>query len=201
MTKTTLLIASTSLLLAGCLTASAQTTAAVTNASATTSTEPQSTSYRAGDEFGARQGDWEFTLGGSGGSNKDFDNSLGGVNFSVGYFLSDTLEVLARQSANYTNGSSGSAEYNGSTFVAIDQHFGAGRFRPFVGVNFGGLYGDNTNDTWAAGIEGGLKVHVLPQTFVFALVNYAWTFNDTDSASDSFDDGALLWTVGVGFIL
>lgn len=201
MTKTTLLFTSTSLLLAGCLTASAQSTAATSNASATTPNETRSTSYRAADEYGPRQGDWEFTLGGSGGSNKDFDNSLGGVNFSVGYFLNDTLEVLARQTVNYSNGSEGNADYSGSTFVAIDQHFCTGRFRPFVGVNVGGLYGDNTNDTWAAGIEGGIKFHVLPQTFVFALVNYAWTFNDTDSATDSFDDGALLWTVGVGFIL
>lgn len=193
MTKTTLLLASTSLFLAGCLTGSAQTN------TADTPVETSSRGYRATDEFGARQGEWEFTLGGGGGTNKDFDNSLGGVNFSVGVFLTDTLELSVRQAINYTNDSSSDAVYNGSTFVAIDQHFGTGRVRPFVGFNLGGLYGDTTNDTLAAGIEGGLKIYVLPKTFVFALVNYAWTFNDTDDAADSFDDGALLWTVGVGF--
>ncbi len=196
MTKTTLLLTSTSLFLAGCLTASAQTN---TNTQVTT-TETKST-YRAADEFGAVAGDWEFTVGGGGGTNKDFDNSLGGINFSVGYFLSDTLEISARQAASYSNGSAGGASYNGSTFVALDQHFGTGRVRPFVGLNLGGLYGDTTNDTWAAGIEGGVKVYVLPKTFVFALVNYAWTFNDSTNAKDSFNDGALLWSLGVGFNL
>ena len=71
--------------------------------------------------------------------------------------------------------------------------------RPFVGLNLGGFYGDNTTDTFAAGIEAGLKFYVRPKTFVFALVNYAWTFDNADDAGDNFDDGAILWTVGVGF--
>lgn len=206
MTKTTQLLTSASLLLAACLAASAQTT---TNTNANTDpdaysnvnrTETRST-YRAMDEYGAAKGDWEFTLGGGGGTNKDFDDSLGGVNFSVGYFLSDTLELSARQTINYSNGSTGGADYNGSTFVAIDQHFGTGRVRPFIGINLGGLYGDTTNDTMAAGLEGGVKAYVMPKTFVFALVNYAWTFTNSDSVTDSFNDGALLWTLGVGFNL
>lgn len=194
MTPTKLILVSASLILAGALTARAQTGSTTSSTTETTTT----TAYRANDDFGARAGEWEFTLGGGGTSNKDFDNSLGGLNFSVGYFLSDTFEVSVRQSVNYSNGA-GSGEYDGSTFVAVDQHFGTGRLRPFVGLNFGGLYGDNTSDTWAAGIEGGLKLYVLPKTFVFALVNYAWTFNDSNAATDNFDDGAFLWTVGMGF--
>ena len=151
------------------------------------------------DSFGAVAGDWELTLGGSGGSNQDFDNSSGGLNLSIGYYLADTLSLSVRQSGNYSNGAGGGAEYDGSTFVALDQHFGTARLRPFVGVNFGGFYGENTNDTWAAGLETGLKLYVKPQTFLFALVNYAWTFEDSDAATDNFDDGAFVWTVGVGF--
>lgn len=184
MNKTKLIIASASLFLAAAFTANAQTTTIPTYES---------------DYFGARAGDWEFTLGGSGGSNKDFDNSLGGVNFSLGYFLSDTFEVSLRQSINYSNGPGSGADYNGSTFIAIDQHFGTGKFVPFIGINAGRLYGDNTNETWAAGIEGGLKLYVKPKTFIFALVNYAWTFDDSDDATDNFNDGAVLWTVGIGF--
>ncbi|MEN9840463.1 MAG: hypothetical protein RL376_263, partial [Verrucomicrobiota bacterium] len=75
------------------------------------------------------------------------------------------------------------------------------RLRPFVGVNFGGLYGDTTNDTWAAGLEGGVKFYVQPTTFLFALVNYAWTFDNGNKATDNFNDGAFLWSVGVGFSL
>jgi len=155
-------------------------------------------SYRAADDFGARAGDWEFTLGGGGASNTDLDSSGGGLNTSVGFYFSDTLELSVRQSANYTNGA-GDAEYDGSTFVALDHHFGNGRLRPFVGVNVGAVYGENTSDSWAAGIEAGLKFYVQPRTFLFALVNYAWTFEDADDADDTFSDGGLLWTVGVGF--
>jgi hypothetical protein len=195
MTKTTLILASASLLLASAFTAHAQTS---TTTQTTSTTEK--TTYRATDDFGPHAGEFEFTLGGGGASNTDFDNSLGGVNFSVGYFLSDTLEISARQSINYSNGA-GDGEYDGATFVALDHHFGTGRLRPFVGVNVGALYGENTSDTWAAGIEGGLKFYVLPQTFIFGLVNYAWTFKEADDAADNFNDGALLWTVGVGFNL
>lgn len=200
MTKTTLILASASLLLASAFTAHAETTTTTTKTTSTTATTTEKTSYRAADDFGPHAGEFEFTLGGGGASNTDFDNSLGGLNFSAGYFLSDTLEVSVRQSVNYSNGA-GDGEYDGATFVALDHHFGTGRLRPFVGVNFGALYGENTTDTWAAGLEGGLKFYVLPQTFVFGLVNYAWTFNDASDAKDNFNDGALLWTVGVGFNL
>lgn len=149
-------------------------------------------------EFGAVQGDWEFTLGGSGGSNKDFDNSAGGLNLSLGYYLSDALSLTLRQSGNYSNGA-GDGEFDGSSFVALDYHLGSNRLRPFVGVNFGRFYGENTNETWAAGLEAGLKFYVQPKTFLFALVNYAWTFEDTSSATDAFEDGAVLWSAGIGF--
>ncbi|HSH93617.1 MAG TPA: hypothetical protein VK968_05695 [Roseimicrobium sp.] len=188
MIKTKLILASLSLVLAGAFTAQAQTDTAANS------------SYRASDEFGARSGSWEFTLGGAGGSNKALNNSLGGVNASVGFYLSDTFEISVRQSGNYSNGTgTGGANYDGSTFVAADHHFGTGRLRPFVGLNFGALYGDSTNDTFAAGIEGGLKFYVQAKTFLFAMANYAWTFNDTKKVSDNFDDGAFLWSVGVGF--
>jgi hypothetical protein len=159
---------------------------------------PEANASFSSSEFGPTKGDWEFTLGGGGGSNTDYDDSYGGINVSVGYFVAEALEVSVRQATNYSNGS-GDRQVNGSTFVALDQHFGADRLRPFVGVNFGGLYGDNTNETWAAGLEAGLKFYVQPRTFVFALINYAWTFEDAKDVDDTFDNGGLLWTVGVGF--
>ena len=223
MNQSKLILASVSLFLAGAFTAQAQSDAstttttttanttttdnmAVTPATTTTTTTDKTTattsasSYRAADEFGPHKGSWEFTLGGSGGSNKALNNSLGGVNATLGFYVNDSLEVSVRQSGNYTNNSgSGGPNYDGSTFVGVDQHFGTGRLRPFVGINFGGLYGDTTNDSWAAGIEGGLKFYVQPKTFLFALANYAWTFDNSNKATDNFNDGAFLWSVGVGF--
>lgn len=188
MNTTKPILAAAALFVAGVLTAHAQYEETTTT----------TTTYDSGG-FGAYAGDWELTLGGSGGSNNDLDTSLGGVNASLGYFLSDTLEISVRQSMSYSNGAGGGAEYDGSTFVALDQHFGTARLRPFIGVSAGGLYGDNTNNTFAAGLETGLKFYVQPKTFIFAHVNYVWTFEDSDTVGDNFDDGGFLWALGVGF--
>ena len=160
---------------------------------------PTTATPRAETDYGPRRGEREFTIGGSGVANRDLDNSMGGVDFSIGQYLNDTLAVTIRQGVSYSNGAGGGADFDGSTFVALDQHFGTTRWRPFLGVNFGGLYGERTSDTWAAGLEGGVKYYIQPKTFVAAMVNYAWTFNDSDGATDNFDDGAFLWSVGVGF--
>lgn len=188
--KTKLIIAGASLLFATAFTAHAQNTQAgyeVTN--------PR----YANEGWGARAGDWELTLGGGGGSNKELDNSAGGIDFSVGYFFTDALSLSLRQSADYSNGSASNGEFDGASLLALDYHFGSNRLQPFVGVNAGRAYGDNTNETWVAGLEAGLKLYVKPQTFVFALVNYAWAFEDSDNADDTFEDGSILWSVGLGF--
>src|SRR5262245_23064083 len=101
-------------------------------------------------DWGPVAGDGEVTIGGSGGSSRDFDDSFGGINGSIGKFLSNTLYVGLRQSVNYINPDNGGSSWNGSTRIAVDQHFGTGRFRPFVGLNAGRIYGDAVRDTWAA---------------------------------------------------
>jgi len=164
--------------------------------------QPTSTSpdYVPPSEFGPRTGDSELTLGGGGGSSKDFDDSFGGVNGSYGYYFSDTLEGVVRQSINYVNPERGGTAWNGSTRVAVDYHlFGRGALRPFVGVNAGYIYGDAVEDTWAAGLEAGGKYYVQPKTFIFALVDYAWLFDEAKDADDRFDDGQFFWSVGIGF--
>ena len=141
----------------------------------------------------------EFTLGGSGSSNTDFDSSLGGLSFSVGKYFSDTLLGSVRQSINYANPNVGSDSWSGSTFFALDQHFGTGALRPLLGINAGRIYGDNVQDSWAAGLETGVKFYVQPRTFIYVIAQYAWLFEDSDDIDDAFDDGQILWTAGVGF--
>lgn len=150
-------------------------------------------------EFGAQAGNFEFTLGGSGVANHDVDSSNGGIAASLGYYLNDTLAVSVRQTVDYADFDSGDSGWVGSTRVALDQHLGSGRLRPFLGVNAGGIYGDDVNDAFVAGLEGGLKFYVQSRTFLFALVDYSWSFDDSDDADDNFDDGGFGWTVGVGF--
>lgn len=170
----------------------------------TTPTYEQNSSrrYAAADasDWGPHAGDMELTLGGNGFSNKDLDNSSGGVSASLGWYLNDTLEFVVRQSVNYVNPDGGDSSWAGSSRIAIDQHILArGPVRPFIGVNFGGVYGEDVNDTWLAGVEGGAKFYVKEQTFIFAMIDYGWAFNDTDDLDDTFDDGGFTWTVGIGF--
>lgn len=163
---------------------------------------PLGVSAQTAVDYGAHGGDHEFTLGGSGASNRQFSNSFGGLNFSVGQYLNDTQEVSIRQSINYANSGAPGArqEWNGSTRLAFDQHFAAhGAFRPFVGVNVGGAYGRNVTDTWAAGIEAGIKYYVQPRTFVYLTPEYNWFFRHARGIHESFGDGQFNWSVGVGF--
>lgn len=156
---------------------------------------------QAAADYGPRAGDREFTLGGAGGSNRKFNDSFGGANFSIGYFLNNTQEISLRQSINYSNPNLPGArqEWNGATRIAFDQHFGTGQLRPFVGVNFGGAYGKGVTDTWAAGIEAGLKYYVQPHTFVYATPEYDWSFRHASGLNHRFSSGLFNWSLGVGF--
>ncbi len=162
----------------------------------------QTTTATAAD-FGPHAGEREITLGGSGASNRRFSDSLGGATLSVGEFLNDSQEISIRQSINYSNPDVPGArqEWSGATRLAFDQHFGTGQLRPFIGVNFGGAYGRNVTDTWAAGIEGGLKYYVHPKTFVFVTPEYNWFFRHASGLRHRFNDGQFNWSVGVGFNL
>jgi hypothetical protein len=153
-----------------------------------------------GDLTVRRAGEREFTLGGAGATNKDFDESFGGVNFSYGWYTSETQEWVLRQSITYSNPSNGGQSWNGSTRLAFDQHLAArGPLRPFVGVNFGGVYGDSVRETFAAGLEAGAKYYVQPRTFIYAMAEYGWFFRRARSLDDRFSDGQFNWGVGIGF--
>jgi hypothetical protein len=152
------------------------------------------------DFYVPQQGSREIIVGGSGSSNKDFNNSVGGLALSYGSYLSQTLEVLLRQTVDYNNPPNAGAEWNGSTKIAIDQHFiSEGRVRPFLGVNAGRIYGESVRDTWAAGLEGGAKFYVQHRTFVAATIEYGWLFQHAKGVNDRFDDGQWNWSLAVGF--
>lgn len=148
-------------------------------------------------QYGPMAGDWELTLGGGGSNDKDFDTGSVGVNAGLGYYFTPQLELGIRQSVNHAD--FGDSVWNGSTRLALDYHFGLNRFRPFLGANFGGLYGESVRDTFAAGLEGGVKYYVLERTFLFGMLEYQWLFRDAGKADNNFDDGQFVYTVGIGF--
>jgi hypothetical protein len=144
------------------------------------------------------EGDKEITLSGTAANGNDFDGVVAGVNGSIGYFLTDNLELSVRQTITYTDIGVGSA-LNGSTRVALDFHFDLEALQPFVGGNFGYVYGDAVNDTFEAAPEGGVKWFVNSTTFIFAMAEYQFFFDSGDSASSSFSDGQFVYTLGIGF--
>jgi len=144
------------------------------------------------------EGDKEITLSGTAANSNDFDGVFIGANGSIGYFITDNLELSLRQSLTYTDVGVDAA-LNGSTRVAADFHFDLEAWQPFVGGNFGYVYGDAVNDTFEAAPEAGIKYFVNSTTFIFAMVEYQFFFDSADNAGSSFDDGQFLWTLGVGF--
>ncbi len=147
--------------------------------------------------FGPEEGNLEFTLGGNGSSAQDFDAGGFGIGGSLGYYATKNWELSLRQSVNYSN--FGKTSWNGSTRGAVDYVFDLKRWRPFVGANFGGSYGEGVPDTFAAGLEGGLKYYVMPKTFVFGMIEYQWLFKNVKNVDNTFDDGQFIYSLGVGF--
>jgi len=151
-----------------------------------------------------KQSDWELTLNGTGANGPDFDGTSFSVGGSLGYFFTDQLEFSIRQTIGFTDiGVSGNL--NGSTRVALDYHFDLGRVGsfpavvPFIGGEFGYVYGDAVNDSFEAGPEAGLKFFVNNTTFVFLAAEYQFFFNQGDDASDSFSNGQFIYSLGIGF--
>ncbi len=148
-------------------------------------------------EFGPSS--YEFTIGGGGATDGEFDDASGGLDFSIGKYTSDSWLWSLRQSINFTDPEGPGSDWNGATRLAADYHFGDSQWRPLLGANVGYVYGDNVNDSWGAGVEGGIKYYVRPRTFIYGLVEYAWLFDDAQDIDETFDDGRFNWSVGLGF--
>lgn len=154
----------------------------------------------AGQAFAAQQaGDKAFTISGTGASDKEFDTTSFGTTAELGWYLSDPLELGARQTVNVLTLKHADDSWNGSTIGFLDFNFGAGTLVPFLGVNGGAIYGDHVQDQGTAGLEGGLKVYVKDKTFINFNVQYDWLFKNNHDIDNRFNDGAFAYSVGVGF--
>jgi hypothetical protein len=138
-------------------------------------------------------GDREFTLSGSGSSDKGFDNNKFSATASIGWFTSDALLWGLRQNAGVSKTEIGGTDFSGSTTGFVDYHFDFDRWQPFLGVSLGGTYGDNVDNSFSAGPEFGIKYYVKPKTFLLLSGNYL--FNVEESASD----GSFIYVAGLGF--
>jgi hypothetical protein len=164
---------------------------------------PAVVSAQEGREYrgGARAGNHEITLSGTGSNNNDFDAGSFGISASYGSFLTNAFELSLRQGFNWAGASNADDTWNAATHIAADYHFfPQSRFRPFIGVNIGYLYGDAVRDTGIGGPEIGFKYFVNDTTFVLLQSEYQFFFRSSHDVTNNFDDGAFVHTIGLGFV-
>lgn len=141
-------------------------------------------------------GSWEFTLGGSGSADKHFDNGGFALSGALGFYLTDALEISARQNAQLSD--FGNSQFQGQTRVALDFNLGNGPVRPVLGANLGYVYGDQVRDTWSAAPEAGLKIYLQRNVFLSLMGEYQFFFEHSNQVDEAFDTGAFLFEVGLG---
>lgn len=151
---------------------------------------------------GPEAGDRELILSGTGTSANDLDGLGFGVLGGLGWFYTDQLEFGIRQGVNYQDVPNDSDNvWNGSTRGFVDYHFIASeRARPFIGGSLGYTYGKRVNDSPFAGLEAGLKYFVRPKTFIMGAAEYQYFFDNLGDIDDAFDDGAFVYTLGIGYL-
>lgn len=146
-----------------------------------------------------QQGDQEITLSGAGSSDKDLDGAAFSVQGSWGQYLSERSLWGVRQLVNIRDTDDDDTRVDGATRVFYDYHFGQGSMRPFVGMSIGGIYGDDVDDTFTGGPEVGMKYYMQENTFVVGMVEYQFLFDSGSDVDDRFDDGALYYSLGIGY--
>lgn len=145
-------------------------------------------------------GDWELTLNGAGTGNKELSAASLGAGAGVGYFFTKNAEVGIRQAISYSDydhdndghRTGGGTSWDGGTSVFGDWHFDLDRWQPFAGVSLGYVYGDSTNDTWIAGLEGGVKYYLHRNAFLYGSVEYQFDLRG------AFGDGQFVYNLGIG---
>lgn len=143
-----------------------------------------------------REGSREITFGGSGESDRKFDNGSLSLEGSYGWYMTDRWLISFRQTVNNVGDS---RDWSGSTLVAADYHFLNGPWRPFVGVNAGFRYGGKSvGDSFAAGAQTGLKYFLSGGAFLFGRAGYSYTFDDVGDADDAWDKGRWGYAFGMG---
>lgn len=151
--------------------------------------------------YGPKAGDWEVTLGATGVNDEDFNAGSASGAASVGFFLTDHLEVVGRQNIAYFDaGDNQPTAWNGLTRVALDYHIPFGPVVPFIGGNFGVVYGESVDETLTAAPEVGVKWYVKEGAFVQGMVEYQFFFDSSNDIDDGFENGSFVYGVGIGLM-
>jgi hypothetical protein len=144
----------------------------------------------------AGQGACDFKLS----DDHDFNNVWTGLS----YHPTDSQEIDLHQAIRVHDFGDTDSRWKGATrgyydFNYYDVNFGAGRLRPFVGANANYVYGSRVNDSLLAGPEAGLKMYVQPKTLIVVQAEYQSLFHNVDQVDEAFNDGFMVYSLGIGF--
>ena len=138
-------------------------------------------------------GNWALELSGQGNNDQDFDNGQFSLAAELGYFLSKEAEIGLRQQFAFADTEFGGSTWAANTGVFIDYHFDLDRWQPYIGAFVNYSYGDDVDETWFGGPEGGVKYFVNSTTYIDLNVSYGFDLED------GFDEGAFFYGLGIGF--
>lgn len=79
------------------------------------------------------------------------------------------------------------------TIVQAAYQFDYGKWQPYLGLNFGGIYGAGVDSAALAGPEVGIKYYVNESTFLFGNMAYEVKLDNC------CDGGNVPQSVGIGF--
>ena len=138
-------------------------------------------------------GNWALELSGNGSNDKDFDNGSFSLNGELGYLVSKELEVGLRQGLIWSDFEASGSSWSAQTGAFLDYHFDLDRWQPYVGAFVTYSYGDDVDETWFGGPEGGVKYFVNSTTYIDLTVQYGFNLEE------GFDEGAFGYGLGLGF--
>ena len=146
---------------------------------------------------------WEVTASGGGTNDEDFNVGNGSLNASVGYYFTEMIELVGRQTVFYSDdeGILGDDEdvWAFQSMLGLDLHIPLGKVVPYVGGSVGFLYGDiPADETMAAGPEAGVKIYLQRAAFFHAGAAWQFFFDEQETIDDAFTDGQIFYTVGFG---
>jgi hypothetical protein len=136
-------------------------------------------------------GNFALELSGNGQSDKDFDTGAFALFGELGYFVSKEMEIGIRQGFQWSD--FGDSNWAANTGAFLDYHFDLDRWQPYVGAFINYTYGQDVDETWFAGPEGGVKYFVNSTTYLDLNVAYGFDLEE------GFDEGAFQYGLGIGF--
>jgi hypothetical protein len=143
-----------------------------------------------------QRGDWQLTLALTGNSDRDLNDNAVGFAGSIGYYLTDNLDLTLRETLAWSD-LAGSSATIATTQIAADWNFHLGnrdQWQPFLGANAAYRYGDLPGDHFVAGPEAGLLYYLNSTTFLYLLGQYQFSLGPNASSADQ----QFVYTTGIG---